>query len=179
MNVKEASKVLGLPEKFTIAELKLAYRQAALKAHPDCGGTAEAFIDIDRAYDSLKYCVSGEKEINLSYWDANFFDLEKKFKKVWLQAYKEAMEECTGLWYSTEIQRFTRAYCYPQDDWFRGVLFEKPTFAIREYYRGFLLKIAPSQRLREEWAIKYYRLEFGFDTPYTFYLPPAKIPAKV
>jgi hypothetical protein len=62
---------------------------------------------------------------------------------------------------------------YPRKEWFVGVLFEVSSFLSRTLYREILLEIASNQRLREQWALKYYRLEFGFDTPYIFYLPPA------
>lgn len=91
--------------------------------------------------------MTGEKEINSSYWAKNFFNLEKKFQKVWLQAYKDALHQNTGLWYSTAIQRFARAFSSPQDDWFKGVLFKKPTSIDRGYYQEFLLRVAPQSEV--------------------------------
>ena len=136
-------------------------------------GKSGDFIKVDTAYDLLKHYVTGSQNVSSSYWLKNFLDLEKKFKQAWQEAFKTAKNESTGLWYSTCIKRSSGAYIYPHDDWYRGVLFPEPTTSDRDYYREFLLSVAPNQKLREEWAIKYYRLEFGFNTPYTFYLAPA------
>lgn len=46
-------KLLGLTFPFTWKELKKAYRQMALQAHPDTGGTSEAFRQIHHAYETL------------------------------------------------------------------------------------------------------------------------------
>ena len=45
--------LLGLTLPFTIKELKTAYRRMALQAHPDAGGSAEAFRQIHHAYQTL------------------------------------------------------------------------------------------------------------------------------
>jgi tryptophan 2,3-dioxygenase len=46
--------VLGLNKGFTSAELKKAYKRAALRAHPDKGGSTEAFRSVHEAYEYLK-----------------------------------------------------------------------------------------------------------------------------
>lgn len=46
-------KLLGLTFPFTWKELKKAYRQMALQAHPDTGGSTEAFRQIHLAYETL------------------------------------------------------------------------------------------------------------------------------
>lgn len=51
-----AADLLGLQpgSDLTAAQLKTAYRRAAAKAHPDAGGSNEAFQEVNRAYESLK-----------------------------------------------------------------------------------------------------------------------------
>lgn len=48
--------VLGLEagREYTQAEIKKAYRKAAMKTHPDTGGSDEAFIVVQRAYEFLR-----------------------------------------------------------------------------------------------------------------------------
>jgi hypothetical protein len=45
--------ISDLSEAFTRAELKAAFRQAALLLHPDCGGTAESFMELRGHYHRL------------------------------------------------------------------------------------------------------------------------------
>jgi hypothetical protein len=47
------ARALGLPCPCSMAEVKAAYRRAALKAHPDRGGTAEQFRRVHEAYKRL------------------------------------------------------------------------------------------------------------------------------
>jgi hypothetical protein len=48
--------LLDLPESFTAAEVERAYKKAALRAHPDQGGSDEAFIELSRARETaLRY----------------------------------------------------------------------------------------------------------------------------
>lgn len=42
-----------MPKTATDAELKKAYRKKALKEHPDKGGDAVKFQDIQKAYETL------------------------------------------------------------------------------------------------------------------------------
>lgn len=49
----ECMRVFGLNPGFTQAELKKAWRAAALKHHPDQGGSHEAFIRMKQAYEFL------------------------------------------------------------------------------------------------------------------------------
>lgn len=161
-----------------MVELKKAYRTAALITHPDCGGNNEEFLNVDAGYDLLQTCASDYKQVNDSYWatywESRLEELQANFALEWRKAYKVAKKQKTGLWYSTCISRFARAYMYPRKEWFFGVLFKKPTTRNTRQYRKFLLEIAPNQQFREQWALKYYRLEFGQDTPYVFYLPPPR-----
>ena len=52
--VNQYETVLGLNKGFTSAELKQAYKRAALRAHPDKGGSNEAFRAVKDAYEYLK-----------------------------------------------------------------------------------------------------------------------------
>jgi curved DNA-binding protein CbpA len=52
--------VLGIERDSGIAEIRAAYRKAAMNKHPDQGGTAEEFAEIKRAYDVLS-SASGRK----------------------------------------------------------------------------------------------------------------------
>jgi DnaJ domain len=45
--------LLGLAPGASLAELKRAYRQRALETHPDQGGEAEQFLQVQRAYEKL------------------------------------------------------------------------------------------------------------------------------
>jgi hypothetical protein len=178
MTINQAIKILGLKSPFSMAELKTAYRKLCLLTHPDCGGKSENFIAVDSAYDLLKTYTNDFKDINDEYWEKywnkRIKNLEKEFAKSWKQTFEIAKSEKNGMWFSTCIERFARAYMRPRVEWFQGVLFQDATTEAKNLYRELLLEIAPNQRLREQWAIKYYRLEFGYETPYTFYLPPAK-----
>ena len=44
--------VLGLPQSATKADIKRAYKRLARKAHPDGGGSHEAFLKLNQAYES-------------------------------------------------------------------------------------------------------------------------------
>ena len=46
---EEAEKLLGLTPPYTELEVRAAYRQQALRTHPDKGGTAEAFRAVKQA----------------------------------------------------------------------------------------------------------------------------------
>lgn len=46
-------KILGIPNNSTISEIKVAYRCAASKNHPDLGGSHQAMVAINAAYEEL------------------------------------------------------------------------------------------------------------------------------
>lgn len=46
--------ILGVDARVTPADLKRAFRKRAIEVHPDCGGTAEAFRDLQRAYEEAQ-----------------------------------------------------------------------------------------------------------------------------
>lgn len=54
VNTTELYEILGVEKKATDGEIKKAYRQKALKEHPDKGGDVEAFKKIQAAYEVLK-----------------------------------------------------------------------------------------------------------------------------
>jgi DnaJ family protein A protein 2 len=46
--------ILGVPRTASPEEIKKAYRKKAMHNHPDRGGDAETFKQINEAYDTLK-----------------------------------------------------------------------------------------------------------------------------
>jgi len=50
----EARALLGIRDGATAIEAKTAYRDAARQAHPDHGGTHEAFLRVQAAWDHVK-----------------------------------------------------------------------------------------------------------------------------
>ncbi len=172
MNISTALNTLSLESPFTLLELKAAYRKAALKTHPDTGGSEKAFIAVDNAYDFLKSLAKDDTQITSSYWEKRLPKLEKDFQEQWKKAWGKAKKDRTGLWFSTCIERFTRGHIEPRKEWFSGAIFGKQaTLADAEEYRAFLLLIAPNRKHAEQWARKYYCLEFGNKLPWVFYLP--------
>jgi len=61
---RDAREILRLPESFTFAELKTAFRAKSFFAHPDAGGSDEAFRLLVEAFDLLKGSarIGGDKE---------------------------------------------------------------------------------------------------------------------
>jgi curved DNA-binding protein CbpA len=53
MTRQEACKILGLAVSFSASDLKSAFRQAALKTHPDKGGNTLEFLKVHAAYERL------------------------------------------------------------------------------------------------------------------------------
>lgn len=51
--MNELYRILGVKKTATHAEIRAAYRKRSLKAHPDRGGSAEAFAKLKRAHDIL------------------------------------------------------------------------------------------------------------------------------
>jgi preprotein translocase subunit Sec63 len=52
-------KVLGIPSSSTISEIKIAYRRAAAQNHPDRGGSHQAMVAVNAAYEELTQSHSG------------------------------------------------------------------------------------------------------------------------
>ncbi len=53
MNLQLALQLLNLKAGCSLADVKFAYRKAAMKTHPDKGGKTEEYIQIKSAYDYL------------------------------------------------------------------------------------------------------------------------------
>jgi DnaJ domain len=47
--------ILGVPPHASLTQVKSAYRQAAANHHPDCGGSHEAMVAINAAYEQLSH----------------------------------------------------------------------------------------------------------------------------
>lgn len=176
MNIEQALKTLELSTPFTLQELKATYRLAVKRTHPDLGGSDAAFMQVNAAYDFLQQRATEDKtELGSSRWSEYYRESlpkwEMGFKKQWRWAYKQNL----GLTYSTVIERFARAYIRPKNEWFLGTLFPDATLLEKEKYRIHLLGIAPNRQFAEVWALKYYRLEFGEDSPWIFYLAGSAI----
>lgn len=56
-------KILGVKPGASQDEIKQAYRKQAIKLHPDKGGTAEAFVQLNSSYEYLKKANEGRYDI--------------------------------------------------------------------------------------------------------------------
>jgi hypothetical protein len=175
MTIEKALKILGLERNFNIIQLKEAYFKASKKTHPDAGGTDEAFIEINNAYDTLKHCAGKLGKDQYNTWiEQHLSAWRKEFIKDWRHAHELSFISGieAGMYYRTTIEKFKRARIDPPKEWFYGALFKKPDEKTMQAYREHLLAIAPNQTFREPWAKEYFELEFH--AAYVFYLPPAK-----
>ena len=50
MSRRDPHEVLGVPPGASEREIRLAYRRAAARAHPDAGGATEVFLEIQVAF---------------------------------------------------------------------------------------------------------------------------------
>jgi len=66
--VNKETKVFDLPANFTAQDLKKAYRAAAFKAHPDQGGNADKFREINEAYEALRTKYNFDSLEPIGYW---------------------------------------------------------------------------------------------------------------
>ena len=93
--VDQARKILGLTEYATLKEINAAYRELALKYHPDkCKGDKkpeceEKFKEIAHAKDVLSaYCAGyrysfKDKDVKRSFYDKDFYKHLQKFYDGW------------------------------------------------------------------------------------------------
>lgn len=51
-----------LPENYNLAQLKVAFRKAALRKHPDTGGEHESFLQIKKSYETLAQFVKNSEQ---------------------------------------------------------------------------------------------------------------------
>lgn len=182
-----ARQVLGLKtETFTLIELKRAFRDQMRIWHPDVTerpqeDALERAKEISGAYDFLQKMLLAQGDGRAfagwsRYVSQNVAQWEKIFIARWQIAvklsYSDPDPKVRGLHFNTVIIRFREGYIEPPLAWFFGAIFPEPTEENQKQYREHLLRIAPNQKLREEWAKKYWQLEFK--RPYTFYLPASK-----
>lgn len=77
MNTKKAYKILGVDTNVTVEQATKAYKKNIFRCHPDHGGSSEAFIELQKAYElvmaSLTY--TGKKYNS----DKSVEDIEKNY----------------------------------------------------------------------------------------------------
>ena len=66
--------LLGLPQNYTIEQLKMAYRKKAIQTHPDKGGNPELFDEVTKAYFTLLENLKNKEQ------DKQFMDLKSQSK---------------------------------------------------------------------------------------------------
>ena len=76
MKNQEASKLLGLGSSFSQEELKKAYKKAAMKNHPDKGGSKEIMQQVNRAYEILQKISSAKSKID------NHNDIKAQYREA-------------------------------------------------------------------------------------------------
>ncbi|MBW4469207.1 MAG: DnaJ domain-containing protein [Stenomitos rutilans HA7619-LM2] len=182
MTFEEAINLLALESPFTLIQLKDAYRRMIRQWHPDLNPqrlqkATEVAQDLNAAYDLLEAVASVEADNGQKWSDYLAQKLprwEREFKQGWQGAYHRTClsDAFPGLHLHTFIHTFRRSRIEPRPEWFRGVLFADRGND-RTHYREHLLKIAPNRTMREEWARKYFTLEFG-ESSWVFYLPSSR-----
>lgn len=73
MTLEEARKILGLKNGFTEKDLKVAYRKAARKCHPDIGGNNEDFQKVNEANEVLKNNLNTNMSDNCNSFDVTYY----------------------------------------------------------------------------------------------------------
>lgn len=182
LDIDMALNLLGVEPGCSLVQLKVAYRSLIKKWHPDLNlhrlqKATEQTQLINQAYDLLEGCVGYTKQARKQ-WSDFQVQMEpkwrKEFQQSWMLAYQKACADSTpygGMHLHSTIEYCRRSRISPPDEWFRGALF-KDTPEQRSHYQEWLLKKAPNQKLKEEWARKYFALEFG--SGWVFYLPARK-----
>ncbi len=69
-----AYSLLGIPQNYTMDQLKVAYRKKAIMTHPDKGGSPELFDEVTKAYFSLLEKLKNKES------DKQFMDLKNQSK---------------------------------------------------------------------------------------------------
>ena len=59
-DVPEGLRLLNLDQQFDFEDLRAAYRRAALRHHPDRGGSNEQMVEVNRAYERLHASLTAE-----------------------------------------------------------------------------------------------------------------------
>lgn len=72
----EARRILGVDIQADAAQIKAAYRQLAMKHHPDRGGKNEDFVKIKQAYDALEKVNFTQPKVNDPFAGFNFSQQE-------------------------------------------------------------------------------------------------------
>lgn len=75
--MKEAWQVLGV-EPCSGKELEKAYRKAKRKAHPDTGGSHEAFIAVQEAYKTITESNEPEAVVTVLYQEGSLFNVKER-----------------------------------------------------------------------------------------------------
>ena len=138
MNIEQAKAILGLSDKFTMGELKKAFRCMSKKCHPDINHTKnseEKMKKINLAYDMLKKYVTKKEDVPINFIDIKFnkvnelkdilnnlktykiHDCNRKFQELYTQArykeidiYKEYIEKVKTTISIHELKEVERNY---------------------------------------------------------------------
>jgi hypothetical protein len=76
---KEACKILQLSENFIFEDLKTAFRRMALKTHPDKGGSVQAFLQVQAAYE---YLLGQGKTSDGAEWQETPDELRQRLRDI-------------------------------------------------------------------------------------------------
>jgi hypothetical protein len=101
ITIDQALKALLLQMPFTQEQLKLSYKNAARKAHPDMGGTHEGAILVNAAYETLGSYVGRSSSRCLD----NLPETAADFDKWWSDFQKESEEKYRSGYYQSEEYR--------------------------------------------------------------------------
>jgi curved DNA-binding protein CbpA len=129
MKNEDAAKILGLDENITPETVKIAFRRAANKYHPDKGGSDEMMKAVNQAYETLKDFSGNLESGDLNYPDElndainailNLADIEIEICGAWVwvtgetkQHSKELGKNGAGFFYASK----KKAWYYRPSDW--------------------------------------------------------------
>jgi curved DNA-binding protein CbpA len=183
LTIAESLNLLNLEAEYSLIQLKESYRREVKKWHPDLNPhlkTTETCQRLIIAYELLTTLLTakGKHQTDGKEWtkymNEKLPEWEQEFKDWWRKAYQKTCtnEPYAAMHLNSAIVNFRRGAIEPRPAWFEHCLFPD-TPKQRTYYREHLLKIAPNQTFREEWARKYFALEFG-EGRWVFYLPASR-----